>query len=232
MFNKVLGSVAQNLTNKTYLQGLADAVGFISKPQEAASRYVSSLAGSVVPNIIGKATQAIDSTVRDTTAQKAGLLGLPEKVTKTIASRLPGVSTLLPERKTATGETAERPGNAFTRFALPAQITSEKSDKALERLLVDVDAVPGQPSRDFTVPGGKGKKVRLTDTEYRVLQEGNRKASEIIRRSYLRNARFLRLEAEEQKKLIERLYQQERQRARDRLVSNRTFRQRIMSAPA
>lgn len=225
LVNKALASVAQNLTSKTYLQGLADAAEFITNPGEAATGYVPGLAASFVPNIVKKAAQATDPTLRDTRPEAKGLLGTPERTAKTVAAGIPGLSRILPERRSGTGEVIQRPGNAVSRFLAPAQITRTKPGTDLEKLLVDIDAVPSAPQRELTIPNSNGRKIRLTDEEYDTLQDSQKKATDRLR-GLVRRPDFRRLDAEEQKAIIERFYNQERTRDRKKLWQNRQLRQR------
>lgn len=234
MVSKALGSIASNLTSKTYLQGISDAVEFIHKPQEAGAQYVSSLAGSLVPNIIAKGAQALDPKLRETRGTTSGIGGLPQAVGRRVASRIPGLSQTLPERRGGTGEDIIRPGGdtafgALSRFALPAQPTAEREGKDLERLLVDIDAAPSAPSRDFTIPGSKGKKLRLTDAEYAVLQDADQKATERLRR-VVRSTTFRRMDPEKQKAYIERFYRDAGATARQRLYGRPDFMRRAKAA--
>jgi inorganic pyrophosphatase-like protein len=228
MFDKAMGSIVQNLISKTYLQGLADAAGLLNDPKQFASQYVTSTAGSLVPNILAAGAKAADSSIRDVTPSSAGISGLPERVGKTLVSRLPGASMLLPEKRGATGERIERPGNALTRFALPIQPTTDRPEKDVERLLAKIggEAIPSVASRDLTIPGTNGVKVRLTDEEYDLFGEANRKATERIRRTYLNSSGFLRMDPEAQARSIRSVYQRAHDAARQRLLTDPNFRAR------
>jgi hypothetical protein len=125
------------------------------------------------------------------------------------------------------GEPVERAGNAATRFLLPVQPSREKPEKKLEALLADLDYSPGQPALDFTIPGSHGKKIRLNDQEYAKLQDANRRAADFIRRNYLSSPSFTRLDPEDQRSKIERVYQQARAEARQNLLGMGSFRARM-----
>jgi hypothetical protein len=178
---KITGSLMQNLTNKTYLTGLADATNFITDPMRSASTYLSSLAANVlVPNQMAKIAQAFDPYVRDTTPETAGIAGTPERAVKKTMAKIPGVSRYLPERKGITGEAIERqtmfPGAGIVS---PVQVTREKPERDLERLMVKVGYAPGTPSRELTV-SGVGK-LRLQDDAYEVIRQADAQAAERIR---------------------------------------------------
>jgi hypothetical protein len=196
IFDKALGSVIENLASKTYLTGLSSAGALISRPKQFAGEWVRQISRGLVPNIIGRMSQAVDPVLRDVRPQEGGLAGLPETALKTFASRLPGVSTLLPARRSATGKEITREGVGFgpfdsaARFALPVQPSAETKDAEVEKLLVQIGYVPAQPSRERTV---KGRKVRVGDEDYEKLQRANEWATKEIQKRYMGNARFDRL---------------------------------------
>lgn len=176
MADKALGSIGSNFLSKTFLTGLSDAANAIARPQEFASQYVSSLAGSVVPNIIAKGAQALDSTVRDTKPTSTGLAGIPERVGKSLMARIPGASMALPARKTALGDDVERPGNALTRFLLPSQVTADKDGVGqLEHEMSRIGFAPSAPARTIQT---HGQKVQLTDEEFQKLTAAYKRAAE------------------------------------------------------
>lgn len=194
--SKVIGTIGNNLTNKTFLQGVTDFAAMVKNPTEFAGQYLRNFAGSLVPTIVAKGAQAIDPKVRDTRAESTGPLGLLQGAKNQIESRLPGASTLLPERKSLTGETIERPGNAFSRFVSPVQVSETKAGTELEQLLVRIGYPPSAPKRDVTLPiqGGRPSvQLHLSDEEYDTLRVAQKKAADFVRRNYLKNPQFQRL---------------------------------------
>lgn len=222
--NKAIGSIVSNLSSKTYLQGLADAAEFVNNPTRFAGSYLSSMSSALVPNLIAKGAQAIDPTLRDVTPSSPGLAGLPERVGKTLMARVPGVSTMLPARRTATGQEVTRPGVGISRLLSPVQITTDKPEAGLERLILESNYVPGQPSRDIAIPGSGGKRIRLNDSEFRLMQESNRKAADYLRSN---EAKLARMKPEERAKVIRSVYDRARDQAREKLFRNPTFRSRV-----
>lgn len=227
--NKAMGSVVSNLTSKTYLQGVADAAEFINDPARFASSYLSSVSSAAVPNIVAKVAQAVDPTVRDVTPESSGIAGLPERIGNTLLARIPGASQSLPARRSATGDPIQREGNAVSRFLSPVQASTRRPEMRLEELMVEAGEVPGQPSRTFTVPGTGGKKLRLTDSEYAVLQEANEKASTNLRS---RLGALERMDPEARAKVIKSAFEREREYARTRLMRNSGFRSRARKEAA
>jgi hypothetical protein len=223
---KGVGSVIQNLASKTYLQGIADAAELVHDPMGAGSKYVTNLAGTLVPNIVAKTAQAIDPAVRDTRAEKSGLSGAPEAALKTIGSRLPGVSTLLPERRSGTGENIERRGNAVTRLLSPVQPSEEEEGLPFAQLLVDLEAVPGAQRKAIKV---RGKDVRLTDDEFKALQDADSKTTAELKKLTV-SPGFKRLDPERQRAIIRNHYDRGRGAARNKVIQSSSFRRRAREA--
>jgi hypothetical protein len=232
VFEKALASVTQNLTSKTYLQGLADAAGLIKDPSQFAGQYASNMAGSLVPGVVAKAAQAIDPTIRDTRPEESGFVGLPERMGKSVMARIPGVSQMLPERRSGTGEAIKRPGEgvagAVSRFASPIQVTSSKAGKELEELLVKLEAVPSAPRNEITA---NGRKVRLTAEDIKEIQDNDQKATDYLR-TIVRTPRFRAMSEEDQKKTIEQTYSRFRSQGRKRVLTSSSFRRRAREATA
>jgi hypothetical protein len=140
-------------------------------------------------------------------------------------SRIPGLSMSLEARRSGTGEEITRPGTAFERFVSPAPVSIDKPDAEFKRFLVDIDAVPSAPHKDLTIPGSHGKKVRLTDDEYSLLTDAASKATDRLQRVY-DSSSFRRMDPEEQRSYIQRLYQSYEGQARKRLLQQRSVRDR------
>jgi hypothetical protein len=228
LFDKGLGSIVTNLTSKTYLQGIADAAELVNDPKRFAGQYASNLAASAVPNVVKKVTQAIDPVQRETRPQDTGWAGIPERIGKTVAAAIPVVSKSLPERKAVTGESVERPGNAASRLLSPIQVTSEKSGRDLEALMVKLGVSQGAPQRQVSIPK-TGVKVPLTQAEYSYLQDVDKRASDYLRR-VVTDPRFKRLTPEQQKAYLERTWRSAGDEGRKRLMNRPEFKTRAQRA--
>ena len=119
----------------------------------------------------------------------------------------------------------QRPGSALSRFASPVQASTEKQGSDLERLLVDLDMSRSAPSREVTIPYSKGKKIRLNDEEYEILSEADQKATALLRRT-VKNGEFRRMDQDDQKEYVEKVFARARSQAKDRLWSRRELRRR------
>jgi hypothetical protein len=225
LFEKGLATIKDNLLDDSYLKGLTSAIEAISDSDRFLPSYVAGLAGSLVPNIVARGAQAVDSTMRDTSPEAKGLAGTPERIAKTIQSRIPGLSQSLPARKTSTGEDVQRPGSALSRFASPVQPSTQKPGQDLEQLMVSLDMSRAAPSREATIPHGKGARIRLEEDEYKALTEADRVATEELRRRTQSSA-FRRMDEDEQKKYIDGYYEKARASAKKKLWADRDLRRR------
>lgn len=221
LFDKALGSLVSNLSSKSYLQGLSETAALLSNPKQFASEYVRGQAGSLVPNIIGRAASAVDPTFRDTRPESEGPTGIVEAAGKTIVSRIPGASMLLPERRSGTGEPIERQGSALSRFLAPAPPSTEKEGGDFQKLLVDIDAVPSAPGRDIAV---SGKRVRLTEAEYKAIQDADAKVTAELRR---RLPALRKADPEKARNVIRSAYDQARSKVRKKVMASPEFRARF-----
>ncbi len=214
---KLQQAFVENVTSKSYLQGVVNFGELIADPKRYGPTFLRNLEGSLVPNIAKKTAEAIDPTVRDT----SGLAG-------PIVSRIPGATMTLPPRKSATGDEITRPGTAAERLASPFARSSEK-DAPLERELLAVGYAPSAPERLLTVPHTQGKlKVELTQDEYRLMQDYDAKASERIRRA-IKSPGYRALDPEERKRFVERVYRDAGSAARRDVMRRTGFRTRAQA---
>jgi hypothetical protein len=163
LVKKIVGSVGQNFTNKTFLKGLSDATGALHDPQQFAGQFAQSMEGSLVPSVVARAAQVIDPTVRKVNATDGSA----------ILSRIPGLTGMVPEKDTALGTPAERSdlglGGRIYNAVSPLPVSEEKFTPGgdLEREMARLEYAPSQLSPTMTVKGkgGASVKVPLTDDE-------------------------------------------------------------------
>lgn len=186
MAQKLFDTVAENITNQTFLSGLAGAAKAVQDPKRYGAQWLKQLEGSLVPNVVAKTAQAIDPIERETQSTET-LYGVPEPM----AARIPFLSQQLPAKRTATGEEKERPGGRLAAIS-PVTVTTEKPEAELEREFDRIGWVPGQPSRKFTIQRSGGKQADLTDEEYRKVQDSYKQAAQEARR-VMRDPRYKQL---------------------------------------
>jgi hypothetical protein len=61
----LMGSVTNNLTNKTFLSGVSSAIQVITDPSRYGERFVQRFTGSFVPTVFAHASQYDDPILRD-----------------------------------------------------------------------------------------------------------------------------------------------------------------------
>jgi hypothetical protein len=94
---------AQNFVNKSYMQGVRNAVDALSDGQNKLASFGRNFAKSWIPNVVGNTAVALDG---DNTFRDA------RTITTALLSRLPGYSRELPFRRNIFGDAILRPGAA------------------------------------------------------------------------------------------------------------------------
>ena len=131
----VMGSITENISNKTFMQGLTNMIQGLSDPGRYGANIIKQLAGSVVPAVSGGVARAIDPNIRDT-----------RSIADTLQSRIPLATESLTPKLTVWGEPRERPGSPIGRMLSPMQISKEKGSP-IEKEMVKLDLDIGYPSR-------------------------------------------------------------------------------------
>jgi hypothetical protein len=125
-------AVAQNLTSKTYLSGLADFFDVMSSASAdpegenlKMKRWVSRMAGTVIPTSIATVARTEDPILRATD-------GIFEKW----QSRIPGWSESLPPRRNIFGEVIRLEGGIGPDIMSPIYRSTDKNDKVADELVL------------------------------------------------------------------------------------------------
>lgn len=135
-------AIAQDITSKSYLQGLSNFFDTLSDPKQQAGRFADSLAGSAVPAGISMVDHQTDPYKRTVYSMISAL-----------QSRTPGASESLPPVRNLWGEpvkNASGMGHAYDAFVPFAthEAANEPIDKELLRMGVNVSKVPARVSFD------------------------------------------------------------------------------------
>lgn len=172
---KLADSVAENLTNKTFLSGLSSLTGAISDPKRELGNFVKQQQQAMIPNSLGfvpfgHLARAIDPIYRE--AEPMTLAAWQAKV--------PFMSQGLAPSYGPTGEERVRPGTAVERAASPfARRPVVEGPKARgSEELVRMGAVPKTPMRYWTSP--QGFRVPLKPEERVVLAKALEEATTTI----------------------------------------------------
>ena len=142
-----LMSISKNLTSKTWLKGISDAIQAINDPDRYGERYIQNFVGSGVPSFVAQIARTNDPVLRETNT-------FLEK----IKSRIPGISTTLLPKRNIWGEQIDLEGGLGPDIISPIYQSTKKNDKVSDEM-VRLEIAPGLP-RD------KLSKVKLTPQQY------------------------------------------------------------------
>jgi len=181
--SKAIGSVAENFTDRTYLKGMIDFTEALNDPIRFAGNYAIGIGTMHIPRQLARIAIAYDPVIRDVRPLDRSIAGYPEKVVKSIARNLPGVSTMLPPRVGPTGEPLVRPGEgvagAVMRAVSPIQVSPERTGRELEGLMAEIGYVPSEPRTYITI---QGNQIQLDREDLDLLQRADRNAAFELRR--------------------------------------------------
>jgi hypothetical protein len=139
-------SVGKNIISKTYMKGLSDLVDALSDPKRYGERYLQSMAGSLIPNIIASGTRASDKEMKEI-----------KNLADTFKSRLPGLDDSLYPKRDLWGNPIERSGNFWIKFLSPIQYSAAKGNE-LDKEILKVGANVDTPY----------KKIKLSEEQKRI----------------------------------------------------------------
>lgn len=133
---KIVQTLAQNLTSKTFMKGLSDFLNAMTSPERYGESWTQKMAGAFVPSGVASVERAIDPTLRET-----------EDISEYLQSRTPGLSKSLQVRRdiwgnpitVAEGGVAERLVSPFYR----SEIKNDPADTEIVRLGLRI----GKPTR-------------------------------------------------------------------------------------
>ena len=179
----------KNVTNKTFLRGIADLSESLHDPERFAPSYASKFASSFIPNVIGQVNiYEVDPVIRQT----RGIIDATK-------AKIPGLSTSVPPRRNLWGEEIVREGGAIPGIpdiVNPLFKSSDKNspiDEEMKRLNIGaspvsrwingVELLPGEYDRYQVLAGNESKDTRgrglkdylnekLNDYDYKKLSDG------------------------------------------------------------
>lgn len=195
LVDKLHFSIVNNITNKTYLEGIVSFAEAMGDPDRYGARVWKRMIGAAVPNLLASAARAIDPTIRQS-----------DTIADTLMGRIPILSEQVPARITGTGEDVVRGETVLSRFASPFRYSREAGPEAnLERLFLATGYSPSQPPRSMSIPGTMGRKVELTAQERRLYSEYARRATAFAR-TLAANADWSRMDVYGQEEILKRIY--------------------------
>jgi hypothetical protein len=181
----LIASIMQNLSNKTWLSGMADLVEVLDNSKQSLRSTVGRVAGSLaVPAVVAQSARTFDPTVRDVRGESVGEAALAQ-----IKSRLPVLSETLPAKRDVWGAPIRREALG-PNIVSPFPLSTAKND-ALTNELLRSGAKLAPPSRtvhgatlspqqysDYSAAAGQATRNALLpfvgSKEYRGLSEGER----------------------------------------------------------
>ena len=151
-------AISKNVTSKTWLKGVSDAVETLKDPDRKAKRFLQGYARSLIPTGVAQVTRVMDPTLRSTYSDQ----GFFFEMANAMKARIPGWSEELPPKRNLWGDSIVMEGAFGPDIASPIFIsTARKSpiDSEMGRLKVEV--VMPKKIQSF-----EGESIDLTAKEY------------------------------------------------------------------
>jgi hypothetical protein len=143
----IMASAAKNITSKTWLRGLSNAIEAMDDPDRYMQQAVAALAGTAVPTGVAQYTRVKDPIMREA-----------RTAIDRIKSRLPGYSETLQPRLNLWGDPIVLSGGLGPDLISPVYTSDIKPDKVNDEI-VRLRTKTGMPSRRIN-------KVELTPEQY------------------------------------------------------------------
>lgn len=149
--SQITGALANNLANKTFLQGVAGVVQAINDPERHGSAFVKGFSSLAVPGAIAQFSKASDPNQR-----------IAETFGEAVLNRIPGQREQLPERYNLFGGVAQNPMQGLAGFTgVPIRSAVQTPE---QKLVSDLGI-------DYEMPSKKLKGVDLTPEQQSRYQE-------------------------------------------------------------
>jgi len=195
LWDKLHYTAIQNITNKTFLEGMISTAEAVGDPERYGARLYKRMVGGMVPNILATAARAIDPTIRSS-----------DTIKDTLLSRVPWFSQSVAPRLSGTGELIDRGEDPLSRFISPFRYAKEAGpEKNLERMFLETGYSPSAPPRYMTLPGTMGRKVMLTQEERELYALFARRATQFAR-ALTSNGDWERIDVYAKAEVLRRIY--------------------------
>lgn len=196
---KIALSVANNLTSKTYVKGLTDALNAVQDFDRHGKTWIEHLAGTAIPAAVAQANRAADPYMREV-----------RSFLDYFKSRIPGVAQALPVKRDIYGKPVEKTGGIVTRLLSPVEVSREKGTD-LDRELLRLDVAVGRPQITM---GKKGEEKRLSPKQYDEYSVLIGQEVEKWLESIIKNPAYAKLSDDEKKDTLESALIKARNKAR------------------
>jgi hypothetical protein len=194
---RVAAGAGQFFTQQTYLQQVSRLIDAAQDEKKATSLLVSQIP---FPAAGGQVNRAIDKMQRSTSSVKNQIL-----------TKIPGASQFAPEKLSPTGRPLERsPEERVSSILSPLPIRRATETPLLSEMR-RLGVTFGMPTHAITF---RGKKVTLTEAEYRELVQSAGPRAEIALENLMKRPQYAAASDEQKKKAFERVIDRTRDRAR------------------
>jgi endonuclease YncB( thermonuclease family) len=202
---KLAESVANNITNKTWLSGLSDVFDVLSDPERYGGRYVQNLAASMaVPALSAQTAQATDPNLRDA-----------RNIVDAIKARVPVLSQSVPVRRDVWGQPVAR-GDAIGPDILSPFYASSISPDPVRQEVARLGVPVGMPQRYLTIDG---QHVPLNAQQYDELTQLSGHPAKKYLEGAIRTPEYQSLDAAGRVEFIKDAMADFREAGRDALIS-------------
>ena len=195
----LMGSVTNNLTNKTFLSGISSAIQVITDPSRYGERFVQRFTGSFVPTIFAHASQLDDPVLRDA-----------RSITDNFINRLPflGYRKELPARRDIFGDVRTIDQGLGIGSFSPIRLSKMKEDSVYNEFY-KVGLYPSMPTR-------KIRNVELEPKEYEQLLAIQKKLKTKERiNKIIKSSGYKNLPEYRKKEILDKTLKKQQKRARD-----------------
>lgn len=159
-------SLAKNVLDKTFLQGISNFFEAVIDPDRYGERYLEGLAASFIPNVLPQIARGVDPTLRET-----------ETFADVLQSRIPFASQALPARLDAWGDEIVRVGyttpedsplwgslTAVTNILNPVRTSQIDASSPVKTEVARLGMKVSLPQKTITV---SGVDIELTPEEHK-----------------------------------------------------------------
>jgi hypothetical protein len=149
---------AKNITSKTWLRGLSEAVNALDDPERYGQRFIQNYASSLIPTGMAQIERSTDPALRERYSEK----GFWFETYNSIKERVPGWSSSLPPRRNLWGEPIIPEGGLGPDIISPIYTSTERYSP-IDDEMVRLKAGIGMPKKIQSI---HDEPVQLTPKEY------------------------------------------------------------------
>ena len=163
-------SFAKNMTSKTYLSGVSDALDAITDPDKSGPRFIHRFVGSWVPAGVAQVARIVDPVRRDTygptsRGEPNALVREAKSMLREWTARTPGRSKTLPPRRNLWGDPVLLEGGLGPDLISPIYQSTEKFSPADDEIIRNKVSI-GMPAR-FVYGSRPSDDIQMRDESVR-----------------------------------------------------------------